>query len=75
MVVGGLTTLSAMEKVPVDDDDRPLVSVIPSFFVMVMFVLFSIIFLSPVSQIHRLYSLDLTFMLCSPYYLVCLKLF
>ncbi|KAL1538503.1 cytochrome P450 monooxygenase 65 [Salvia divinorum] len=24
MVVGGLTTLSAMEKVPVDDDDRPL---------------------------------------------------
>lgn len=23
MVVGGLTTLSAMEKVPVDDDDRP----------------------------------------------------
>lgn len=26
MVVGGLTTLSAMEKVPVDDDDRPLVS-------------------------------------------------
>jgi len=27
MVVGGLTTLSAMEKVPVDDDDRPLVSI------------------------------------------------
>lgn len=25
-VVGGLLTLSAMEKVPVDDDDRPLVS-------------------------------------------------
>lgn len=25
-VVGGLTTLSTMEKVPVDDDDRPLVS-------------------------------------------------
>lgn len=25
MVVGGLTTLSAMEKVPIDDDDRPLV--------------------------------------------------
>lgn len=25
-VVGALTTLSAMEKVPVDDDDRPLVS-------------------------------------------------
>lgn len=25
-VVGGLTTLSAMEKVPVDDSDRPLVS-------------------------------------------------
>lgn len=25
-VVGGLTTLSAMEKVPVDDNDRPLVS-------------------------------------------------
>lgn len=25
-VVGGLITLSAMEKVPVDDDDRPLVS-------------------------------------------------
>ncbi|KAL2348309.1 hypothetical protein Fmac_002309 [Flemingia macrophylla] len=25
-VVGGLTTLAAMEKVPVDDDDRPLVS-------------------------------------------------
>lgn len=25
MVVGGLTTLAAMEKVPVDDDDRPLV--------------------------------------------------
>lgn len=24
-VVGGLTTLSNMEKVPVDDDDRPLV--------------------------------------------------
>lgn len=24
MVVGGLTTLSTMEKVPVDDDDRPL---------------------------------------------------
>ncbi|KAI4327346.1 hypothetical protein L6164_019819 [Bauhinia variegata] len=24
MVVGGLTTLAAMEKVPVDDDDRPL---------------------------------------------------
>ncbi|KAG8073894.1 hypothetical protein GUJ93_ZPchr0006g44324 [Zizania palustris] len=24
MVVGGLTSLSAMEKVPVDDDDRPL---------------------------------------------------
>ncbi|CAA2970588.1 peptidyl-prolyl cis-trans isomerase CYP65 [Olea europaea subsp. europaea] len=24
MVVGGLTTLSALEKVPVDDDDRPL---------------------------------------------------
>lgn len=31
MVVGGLTTLSAMEKVPVDDDDRPLVSVIVTF--------------------------------------------
>lgn len=26
MVVGGLTTLAAMEKVPIDDDDRPLVS-------------------------------------------------
>lgn len=25
-VVGGLTTLSTMEKVPVDDNDRPLVS-------------------------------------------------
>lgn len=25
-VVGGLTALSAMEKVPVDDNDRPLVS-------------------------------------------------
>lgn len=25
-VVGGMTTLAAMEKVPVDDDDRPLVS-------------------------------------------------
>lgn len=25
-VVGGLTTLATMEKVPVDDDDRPLVS-------------------------------------------------
>lgn len=25
-VVGGLTTLAAMEKVPVDDNDRPLVS-------------------------------------------------
>ncbi|XP_024973608.1 peptidyl-prolyl cis-trans isomerase CYP65 isoform X2 [Cynara cardunculus var. scolymus] len=25
-VVGGITTLSVMEKVPVDDDDRPLVS-------------------------------------------------
>ena len=25
-VVGGLAALSAMEKVPVDDDDRPLVS-------------------------------------------------
>ncbi|KAL8168337.1 hypothetical protein V2J09_009836 [Rumex salicifolius] len=24
MIVGGLTTLAAMEKVPVDDDDRPL---------------------------------------------------
>ena len=28
MVVGGLTTLAAMEKVPVDDKDRPLVSAI-----------------------------------------------
>jgi cyclophilin family peptidyl-prolyl cis-trans isomerase len=28
MVVGGITTLSTMEKVPVDDDDRPLVSMI-----------------------------------------------
>lgn len=28
MVVGGLTTLAAMEKVPVDDDDRPLVSIV-----------------------------------------------
>lgn len=26
MVVGGLTSLASMEKVPVDDDDRPLVS-------------------------------------------------
>lgn len=26
MVVGGLPTLSTMERVPVDDDDRPLVS-------------------------------------------------
>lgn len=26
MVVGGLTTLATMEKVPTDDDDRPLVS-------------------------------------------------
>lgn len=26
VVVGGLTALAAMEKVPVDDDDRPLVS-------------------------------------------------
>jgi peptidyl-prolyl cis-trans isomerase-like protein 2 len=26
VVVGGLTTLAAMEKVPVDDSDRPLVS-------------------------------------------------
>lgn len=25
-VVGGMTTLAAMEKVPVDDNDRPLVS-------------------------------------------------
>lgn len=31
MVVGGLTTLSTMEKVPVDDDDRPLVSTIYLF--------------------------------------------
>jgi cyclophilin family peptidyl-prolyl cis-trans isomerase len=31
MVVGGLTTRSAMEKVPVDDDDRPLVGVTQSF--------------------------------------------
>lgn len=31
MVVGGLTTLSAMEKVPVDDDDRPLVCTLPPF--------------------------------------------
>ena len=30
MVVGGVTTLSTMEKVPVDDDDRPLVSMILS---------------------------------------------
>jgi peptidyl-prolyl cis-trans isomerase-like 2 len=27
MVVGGLTTLSTMERVPVDDDDRPMVSI------------------------------------------------
>lgn len=26
MVVGGLTALAAMEKVPIDDDDRPMVS-------------------------------------------------
>ncbi|KAG2542702.1 hypothetical protein PVAP13_9NG656600 [Panicum virgatum] len=32
MVVGGLTTLSAMEKVPVDDDDRPLVSIVQANF-------------------------------------------
>lgn len=31
MVVGGLTTLSAMEKVPVDDDDRPSVCNLPPF--------------------------------------------
>lgn len=31
-VVGGLTTLAAMEKVPVDDNDRPLVSSCPIFF-------------------------------------------
>ena len=28
-VVGGMTALAAMEKVPVDDDDRPLVSEFP----------------------------------------------
>lgn len=44
-VVGGLLTLSAMEKVPVDDKDRPLVSSISNFlknimpeFVMLMYV-------------------------------------
>lgn len=31
-VVGGMTTLAAMEKVPVDDDDRPLVSELPCNF-------------------------------------------
>lgn len=31
MVVGGLPTLSAMEKVPVDDDDRPLVCILYDF--------------------------------------------
>lgn len=31
-VVGGLTTLAAMEKVPVDDNDRPLVSPLCIFF-------------------------------------------
>lgn len=31
-VVGGLTTLAAMEKVPVDDNDRPLVSFFLLFF-------------------------------------------
>lgn len=36
MVVGGLTTLSALEKVPVDDDDRPLVS-FPSFCLKFMY--------------------------------------
>lgn len=30
-VVGGLMTLSAMEKVPVDDNDRPLVSIMFGF--------------------------------------------
>lgn len=30
-VVGGLPTLSVMEKVPVDDDDRPLVSLTTSY--------------------------------------------
>lgn len=33
-VVGGLTALAAMEKVPVDDDDRPLVSCV--FFSLLM---------------------------------------
>lgn len=32
-VVGGLTTLAAMEKVPVDDDDRPLVGVVLLLFI------------------------------------------
>lgn len=33
-VVGGLPTLSVMEKVPVDDDDRPLVSLTALIFLI-----------------------------------------
>lgn len=36
-VVGGLTTLAAMEKVPVDDDDRPLVCLLSYLFVYFIF--------------------------------------
>lgn len=32
-VVGGLTTLAAMEKVPVDNEDRPLVGVVLLLFI------------------------------------------
>lgn len=35
MVVGGMSTLATMEKVPVDDNDRPLV--IPTFNLFVSF--------------------------------------
>lgn len=38
-VVGGLTTLSVMEKVPVDDDDRPLVSIALLIFHFILLVL------------------------------------
>lgn len=37
-VVGGLTTLAAMEKVPVDDNDRPLVSFV--FSILMMYCIF-----------------------------------
>lgn len=51
MVVGGLTTLSAMEKVPVDDDDRPLVCTLPPF-------------LCFLSSVVRLFTLKLSFHIC-----------